>query len=133
MRKLLLASLLLLPGQALAGPPEGVSGRMALAPDEVADGLRKYRLTKGRKERGDLLCRLALASSKDPRVAVALGEALGDKDLSPLARDLLAGCGYVMPPDVIVLVIGPEPYYFAEDWWKANEADLRRRAKALPR
>jgi hypothetical protein len=36
MRKLLLASLLLLPGQALAGPPEGVSGKMV--EDETGRG-----------------------------------------------------------------------------------------------
>jgi hypothetical protein len=40
MRKMLLASLLLLPGQAHAGPPEGVPGRMAF--DEVASWVRRY-------------------------------------------------------------------------------------------
>jgi hypothetical protein len=37
MRKLLASLLLLLPGQALAGPPERVSGRMVV--DEVSEGL----------------------------------------------------------------------------------------------
>ena len=32
---------LALPGKAVAGPPEGVSGKMVL--DEAADGLRRYR------------------------------------------------------------------------------------------
>ena len=38
-----LAVVLALPGKAVAGPPEGVSGKMVLTPDEVADGLRRYR------------------------------------------------------------------------------------------
>jgi hypothetical protein len=37
----LLTALALPPGEAIAGPPEGPSGRMVF--DEVADGLRKYR------------------------------------------------------------------------------------------
>ena len=70
MRKLLLASLLLLSGQALAGPPGGVSGRMTF--DEVADGLRKYR--KETDEETRLQWLEELGRHQDVRVIVAMGE-----------------------------------------------------------
>ena len=64
---------LLVPGRpALAGPPEGVSGRIVL--DEVWDGLRQYRAEKDPERRIRLLEKLA--PSRDPRVAVVLGEAM---------------------------------------------------------
>jgi hypothetical protein len=40
---------LVLPGQAVAGPPEGMSGKMVF--DEVADGLRKYRKEEDEEKR----------------------------------------------------------------------------------
>ena len=48
---------LLTPNRAVAGPPEGVSGKMVL--DEVADGLRQYRKEKDQGKRVKLLERLA--------------------------------------------------------------------------
>ena len=67
----LLVLALSLPGKAIAGPPEGVSGKMVL--DEVADGLRKYRKEKDAVKRLRLLERLA--TTRDPRVAIVLVEA----------------------------------------------------------
>ena len=116
------------PGNALAEPPEGPSGKMAFV-DEVAAGLRAY----GRET--DELKRLrslkALAVTRDPRVAIVLYEAYADPSEGfemrsyaslILASRFLKGTRFSHAGD----------YYF-RDWWKANEADLRRRAKYLPR
>jgi hypothetical protein len=128
---LLLAVLALLsPGKAVAGPPEGVSGKMVL--DEVADGLRQYRMTRDQNRRINWLERLA--PTGDPRVAVALGEALkGEGELVRLAaaRNVVY---YGAPPIVASPRVGFEARQIerASHWWAANEADLRRRAKQLP-
>jgi hypothetical protein len=69
----LLATLALLaPVTALAGPPEGASGKMAF--DRVGAGLDRYRKEKDPAKRLGWLTRLA--PTRDPRVAVALGEAM---------------------------------------------------------
>jgi hypothetical protein len=120
--KLVLALLVVLwAGQAaFAGPPEGPSGRMVL--DPVADGLRRYRRENDEGRRRALLWKLA--PTRDPRVAVALGE-------------VLASCGFPFP-EVALLA---EFYLPAEkagstdavwDWWREHEAGLRRRARELP-
>ena len=63
-----------LPGKAVAGPPEGVSGKMVLLRDDITDGLRKYRKEK---ELGKRIVWLEkLAPTQDPREAIALGEAM---------------------------------------------------------
>jgi len=74
MPRMIAAVLLLLfaLGQAVAGPPEKSSAKMVL--DEVADGLRKYRKEQDTEKRIRWLKKLA--PTKDPRVAVALGDAL---------------------------------------------------------
>jgi hypothetical protein len=116
----------LLPLPAAAGPPEGVSGRMALASDEVADGLRKYRKEK---DCGRALALLRiLAPTKDPRVAMVLGELLTgqDEDVSFEAAVVLKQTF----PSAIPSGVYREQALF---WWKVNEAALRRRAKELPR
>jgi hypothetical protein len=59
-------------GKTVARPPEGVSGRMVLLPDLVADGLREYRRETDVGRQFEWLDKLA--STRDPRVAVALGE-----------------------------------------------------------
>jgi hypothetical protein len=46
------------PAQATAGPPEKARGRMALAPDKVADGLGTYRAEKDEGMRRKLLGKL---------------------------------------------------------------------------
>ncbi len=125
MRKMLVAFLFLFPGQSLAGPPEGPSGRMVL--DEVADGLQRYRQETDPQKRRRWL--RGLAPTKDPRVAVALGEALSDADPDNAAASLL--CQYYLPDSK-----PPSPKWAhlpAGEWWEANEDDLRRRAKLLPK
>jgi hypothetical protein len=77
MRKMLLAFLLLIPGQSVAGPPEEASGKMVL--DDVAAGLRRYRREPDVRTRITLLKRLA--ATHDPRVGVALWESQADPSL----------------------------------------------------
>src|SRR4051812_26539045 len=67
-----LALLTLLPGELLAGPPEGVSARMVQAPDPVADGLRQYRQARDQANR--LAWLRKLAPTRDPRVALVSWE-----------------------------------------------------------
>lgn len=126
---------LLAPGQGVAGPPEGVSGAMVL--DEVADGLRRYRREPDERKRVQWLWKLGSprdpfrdycdASSRDPRVVVALGEAL----YKPTPIEQFVGewllWHYYDPLDSCQPDIGR-----ARLWWKKHEADLRRRAKKLP-
>jgi hypothetical protein len=131
MRKLLLASLLLLPGQVLAGPPEGVSGRMAF--DEVADGLRYYRKEQDPKKCINWLWRLA--PTRDPRVAVALWDAAcsGDDEQRQAAAGHLL-CKYFLRGTQFHRVEDSGVQVFeGQKWWDANGADLRRRARELPR
>jgi hypothetical protein len=115
---------LLLHGTMRAGPPEGASGKMAL--DKVADGLRKYRNAATAEQRAVLLYNLA--ETRDVRVAVALGEALSDAELGDGAAIMLACCYRPQPRLLFADAIGE-----SRRWWKANEADLRRRAAQLPR
>jgi hypothetical protein len=109
---------------ALAGPPEGTVGQMAL--DEVAEGLRKYRKETDPMRRLRLLERLA--PTGDPRVAVALGEALSEPD--PEFRAAALVCRQYRPdfkPALPAMV-----HLEAFEWWEKNEADLRRRAQQAP-
>jgi hypothetical protein len=115
----LAALALLLPAPAVAGPPEGVSGRMVF--DEVTDALRRYHRETDDDKRIAWLERLAPA--RDPRVALLIWEYPPD-EISPsqyigLRRLLLR---YYVPRGESL-----------GHWWRANEADLRRRAKELPR
>jgi hypothetical protein len=143
----LLAVLAVLPpGEAVAGPPEVVSGKMVL--DEVADGLRRYRRVKDEGKRVECLEKLAL--SRDVRVAVALGEYLdGERDKPDyLEGDSRERCSLVARLLYLHYTdrkdVDPEKKlsdFFRRDleeatghfWWRENEADLRRRAKQLPK
>jgi hypothetical protein len=118
---LLILALVVLPGMAArAGPPERPSGRMVR--DDVAEGLLRYRRATDPERRRALLRQLA--PTGDPRVAVALGEALAS-----------AGFAY---PEIILLAefyLPPEKRGSTDsvwDWWRENEAELRRRAERLP-
>jgi len=127
----LLALLLPMPPlPAIAGPPEGVSGRMAL--DEVADGLRRYRVAPTPEAKVAWLKRLA--PSRDPRVAVALGEAATGHD--PEVSRWTIGLAY-RNYDLNVSVESESGASVISrlvlKWWQENEADLRRRAARLPR
>jgi hypothetical protein len=115
------------PGMALAGPPEGASGKMVF--DRVADGLRTFRKEKHTGRGWRLMNRLA--ATGDPRVAVALGEAWEDQKEE--GRLAVAGLilQYCCPTQRLpAFSLGGE---LVDDWWVKNKADLRRRAAQLPR
>ncbi len=108
-------------------PPEPPSGRMAL--DAVEDGLRQYRTARTPEARREWLKKLA--RTHDPRVAVALGEALADPSVLVARRAAIELAWEYMP--------GPRDARsadrrlgYVEDWWKENEEELRRRADHRP-
>jgi hypothetical protein len=123
-----------------------VSGQ--LAPDEAADGLCRSRAAKQPAERVRWLSKLA--ATRDPRVAVALGDVVqGEKwgallrgaDVSDLGcAALLRLRAFYVPPgggtgpddEVILSVVRWWDYDPAVKWWEAKAADVRRRAKELP-
>jgi hypothetical protein len=117
-------------GKVAAGPPERVSGKMVI--DEVSEGLRRYRQTSDENRRVDWLRRLA--PTRDPRVALAMGEYVCIQR-NPFPQQisvawLLTQHFMPSPPDCDDMV---EQIRVARRWWELNEADLRRRAKQLPR
>ncbi len=116
---------LTLSGKAVAGRPEGVSGKMVF--DEVAEGLREYRKEKNWAKRCRLLERLA--ETGDPRVGLLLGEEhLHENDPWSVATRLLGehfvGCS--------PFITTGERMSKINFWWNTHEADLRRSAKQLP-
>jgi hypothetical protein len=125
----LLATLaMLLPGKAPAGPPEGASGKMAF--DRVGAGLDRYRRERDLSKQLRWLERLA--PSGDPRVGVALGEYVSD-DNPHAARQIVA---LLLLRHFVPAAAQRDYFLHGPDtghWWRANEADLRRRAAQLPR
>jgi hypothetical protein len=123
-------------GVTAGGPKPGPPAETV---DRVAEGLRKYRKEKGPEKR--LACLQTLAASGDPRVALALVDAANNHngdDLDCEAADLL--WWYYASPDAAAHrgrvnrdVVPPPPGKGFRPWWKANEADVRRRAARLPR
>jgi hypothetical protein len=125
---------LLSPGTASAGPPEAASGKMVF--DQVAEALRKYRREKDPEKR--LAWLQTLAATGDPRVAVALVDAANNRngdDLDCEAADVL--WWHYASPDAAsrrgLVNHDMPPGKGFRPWWKANEADVRRRAAQLPR
>jgi hypothetical protein len=113
-----------------AAPPEGPSAKMAF--DEVGRGLDRYRKEKGSKNRIRWLEKLA--PTRDPRLAVELGDAWGgrDRDVGSVAGGLLWWYYYPMPEGIdAVGTMASRSRAFA-DWWQAHKADFRRRAALLP-
>jgi len=98
-----------------AGPPGRVSGRMAF--DEVSEGLRKYRAEKDPEKRVRWLEKLA--PTGDPRVYVALL----DFDYSDVPKSELRDRAH----EVVLVITGQS------QWWGVDDAEMRRRAKELPR
>jgi hypothetical protein len=128
-RRLLVLLVLLLPAAAWAGPPAAPSG--AIKFDAVGDALRKYSKETNPKRRVEWLSRLAV--THDPRVGVALGEALEDP-----SEDVQAGAArqlvlHFSPYAWVPMRDDVEWIMTAETVWRQCGADLRRRAKQLPR
>jgi CheY-like chemotaxis protein len=122
---------------AAAGPPEGPSGRMAF--DEVAEGLRRYRLEADPARRRAWLRRLAPAG--DARVALELWEVFawvrGRRTAATraVARDCLAERYATRDGRPLAEVAQSEADRGAGvcSWWSQNGPDLRHRASELPR
>jgi hypothetical protein len=129
---------LLSPCSAVAGPSEGVSETTMMANADVAEGLRKYRTEKDPEKR--LAWLQKLAATGDPRVALALVDAANNgngDDLDCEAADILwwyyASPGAPSHHGLVKCDVIPPPKGKSfRPWWKANEADVRRRAARLP-
>jgi hypothetical protein len=134
-----LALALLSQGRALPGPPERATGKLMLVSDDVLEGLRNYRQEKDPKKR--LAWLQTFGATGDPRVALALVDAANNQngdDLDCEAADVL--WWYYASPDAASHrgransdVVSPPPGKGFRPWWKANEADVHRRAARLPR
>jgi hypothetical protein len=120
---------LLSPKEAVAGAPEKVPGAMKF--DTVADGLLRYHKETDQAKRIRWLEKLA--PTRDPRVAVALGEMMnGDQSFGRVSAAFLMFDHYVPhdgenKPNALVVVRQ------AYEWWSKNEHDLSRRASQTPR
>src|SRR5262245_45647908 len=136
--RFLAALALLSPGWVVAGPPERVTGKLMLVSDGVSEGLRKCRQEKDPKKRLALL--QTLGATGDPRVALALVDAANNHngdDLDCEAAEVLWWY-YASPAAAahrgrVNQDIIPPPGKGFRPWWKANEADVRRRAARLPK
>jgi hypothetical protein len=116
---------------AFAGPPEGAAGKMVLARDEVSEALAKYRHESDPHRRLALLT--DLAGVRDPRVAVALGQALYDPDAELRVQAAFGILHNQVEMKHKLMMRAREAENWAREWWAKNEADLRRRAAQLPR
>jgi hypothetical protein len=115
---------------AVARPPDGVPGKMVLARDDVSESLLKYRRESDPHRRLALLN--DLAGVRDPRVAVALGQALYDPR-SEVRVQAAFGIFFNQTGEVPKrMMTGKTAVNWAREWWAANEDDLRRRARRLP-
>ncbi len=122
---LFLVYALLSPREAVAGPPEKVSGAMKF--DSVTDGLKKYRKMTDLDKRQALLERLA--ATRDPRVDILLGELLSSDE----EEEVFVASGVLLRHHFPQRPYSLDDYYrLPRDWWKGHEADLRRRARQLP-
>jgi hypothetical protein len=119
-------ALMMVEPTCLAGPPGGPAGAMVI--DTVADCLRQYRREKDPEKR--IRCLEKLSATRDPRVAIALHELANDLSETErvrieatflLARKFIYGSRFDWGGEV-----------HTGEWWRANEAELRRRAKQLP-
>jgi hypothetical protein len=113
--------ILLVQQSAVADLPIPASQEMIV--DAVAEGLRRYRSETDESRRRAILW--TLAPTRDPRVALALGEFLESADLPYPEISLLAKL-YL-----------PEAKRGSTDavwdWWRENQLELRRIAAGLPR
>jgi hypothetical protein len=110
---------------APAAPPDAPPGRMVF--DAVAEGLRHYRRARTAEERRAWLKKLA--RTHDPRVAVALGEALDDPSPLVARRAAIELAWEYMTDDPRS---ADRRLAGVDEWWKEHEVELRRRAKQLP-
>ncbi len=129
---LLVVSLALLsPGNVVAGPPEKIPGKLVF--DEVADGLLRYRAEEDEQKRMKWLVRLA--PTRDPRVAVVLGELVTawkpNRNPEVMEEGELAFICLIKFEYDTSFSHSTNYYKSVLGWWKTNEVELRRRAKRL--
>jgi hypothetical protein len=136
MHNLLLAASLALPLLALlgtappvvAGPPEGVSGRMVL--HELTDKLTRLRVEKHTKRKLALV--KELGPVRDARVRVALMEIiLKAERADPLLIDVSLLLYQYHIPDNDRISLTAIDWTLCRQWWERHEADVRRRAAQL--
>jgi hypothetical protein len=118
-----------LPSLSFAGPPEAVSGRMDV--DEVSQALRRYQHEFDEDRRVNWLRKVA--PTRDPRVGVAMGEYLSAGNPFPHQISVAWMLTEHFMPSPVLHDDVVEQTKAARLWWRDNEADLRRRAKQLPR
>jgi hypothetical protein len=103
--------------------PDLTSSRQVVL-DRAGAQLDRYRRETNPAKRAALL--RGLAPSRDPRVAVALGEALADRSLAVRVAATYGLLNHHLPAPV---ERGTEQHMEAVDrWWKANQGRLRRAA-----
>jgi hypothetical protein len=120
---------LLMPARAVAELPEEGSGQMVV--DEVREGLQQYQKEKDVGKRIKLLEKLA--PTRDSRVAVMLGDVLDGPII--IGEDGRAQNRAEHTASHLLLkkyYLPPQCDQAPHDWFKRNEADLRRRAMQLP-
>jgi hypothetical protein len=118
------------PTSGIAGPPQKPAGAMTF--DTVADGLRQYHKETDQAKRIRLLKKFA--PTGDPRVAVALGEALSDPSEVVVAAAATAYCQEFTQLRGTARLFNPEARKeWALMWWRRSEPELRRDAVLLPR
>jgi hypothetical protein len=128
---LLLAGLdLSLPRNAVAGPPEAVSGKMVL--DELTDKLTRVRVEKHPKRKLALV--KELGPVRDARVTVALMEiVLKAQREDPLLIDASCLLYQYHISDNDKATLTAIDWTLCRQWWEKHEAEVRRRASQLPR
>ena len=131
MRKILLALLLLLPGQVIAGPPEGASGGMVLEPDPIADGLTAYAKMKDPERRIARLERLA--RSCDPRVAVVLAGLVEGPENDIGERAGFALLWHYSDVELKPRRLSAPKQVLARRWWADHGEELYRQVRRLRR
>jgi hypothetical protein len=104
---------------------------MVLARDEVPEALLKYRRESDPHRRLALLT--DLAEIRDPRVAVAQGQALYDPRAEVRTQAAFGILFNQSGQEVKKMMTAHVAVNWAREWWAANEDDLRRRARQLPR
>ena len=124
---------LLLPSQAVAGPPERASGKMVFI-DRVTEELRRFRQEDSLEKLEQLF--ESLAPTRDPRVGLEFGRiiALCEVAGTNATRFQLLGLFnryYSNDPPPVGMLRNDELQRAARTW-KARKAEFHRRAKQLP-
>jgi hypothetical protein len=113
-------------------PDDGPAGTLVIV-DEIARQVRWYHQEKDPRKRAMWLGQLQ--SSRDPRIAVLLGEATSDPDeeIACFARVTLQKLYGDWPPCLDSAAEQQRQEERVIMWWKTNAVRLRREANLLPK